>query len=130
MRLTIAVPEQHREDANNLAVVLGYGPADGQTYREPAWQDASGNLYSAASLDVSEAFFTSALAPLSRPAWDEAPYTVNMAGANRAQALVVVWTGEGPLPQATPDVITAVAGDNGPAALAAMGLSPIEQEVT
>lgn len=40
MRLTIICPAAHIADANNLAQVLGYGPADGLTYGEPRLQGA------------------------------------------------------------------------------------------
>ena len=40
MRLTIACPHALRDDANNLAMVLGYGPADAETYGELNWRDA------------------------------------------------------------------------------------------
>lgn len=36
MIITIAVPAAHVSDANDLAMVLGYGPPDEQTYGEPA----------------------------------------------------------------------------------------------
>ena len=42
MRLTIACPNALRDDANQLAMVLGYGPADAETYGELNWQDAGG----------------------------------------------------------------------------------------
>ena len=42
MRLTIACPNALRDDANQLAIVLGYGPADAETYGELNWQDAGG----------------------------------------------------------------------------------------
>jgi len=32
MKLTIACPATLRSDANNFAMVLGYGPADAETY--------------------------------------------------------------------------------------------------
>ena len=54
MRLTIACPELMRDDANNLAMVLGYGPDDAQTYIALNWQDADGNLYACASMPESE----------------------------------------------------------------------------
>ena len=60
MRLTIACTDALRSDANNLAMVLGYGPADAETYGTPNWQDADGNLYACASLVVSDAFTTAA----------------------------------------------------------------------
>ena len=60
MRLTIACPEALRDDANQLAMVLGYGPSDALTYGELNWQDAGGNLYACASLPVSDTFTTAA----------------------------------------------------------------------
>ena len=39
MRITIACPEALRDDANQLAMVLGYGPDDAETYGELNWQD-------------------------------------------------------------------------------------------
>ena len=88
MRLTIACPDALRDDANNFAMVLGYGPADAETYGTPNWQDAGGNLYACASLTVSDTFTSAAQSPLQRPAWDTDNH-VNMAGANRAQAALV-----------------------------------------
>ena len=42
MRLTIACPDALRDDANNLAMVLGYRPDDAETYVALNWQDAGG----------------------------------------------------------------------------------------
>ena len=70
MRLTIACPEALRDDANQIAMVLGFGPDDALTYGGLNWQDADGNLYAVASLPVSDAFTTTAQSPLQRPAWD------------------------------------------------------------
>ena len=42
MRLTIACPDAVRDDANNLAMVLGYRPDDAETYVGLNWQDAGG----------------------------------------------------------------------------------------
>ena len=89
MRLTIACPEALRDDANQLAMVLGYGPSDAETYGELNWQDVDGNLYACASLPVSDTFTSAAQSPLQRPAWDTDSH-VNMAGANRAQAALVL----------------------------------------
>jgi hypothetical protein len=50
-----------------------------------------------------------------------------MAAANRAQDALLLWAGEGDVPQATLGKLTAVAGMDGPAALAAMGLATVEQ---
>jgi len=125
MRLTIACPNALRDDANNLAMVLGYRPDDAETYVGLNWQDAGGNLYACASLPVPDTFTTTAQSPLQRPAWDTDNH-VNMAGANRAQsALVFSLT---PV-TAMPDKLTACAGDDALAVLAAMGLTQVGVDV-
>ena len=125
MRLTIACPDALRDDANNLAMVLGYRPDDAETYVGLNWQDAGGNLYACASLIVSDAFTTAAQSGLQRPAWDTDNY-VNMAGANRAQSALAFSLD--PV-AAMPDKLTACAGDDALAVLAAMGLTQVEVEV-
>jgi hypothetical protein len=65
-----------------------------------------------------------ATSALSRPEWD-ADNAVNMAGAARAQAAVALIQGDDS-PLASPARITAILGDDGLAALAAMGLVPVE----
>ena len=125
MRLTIACPDALRDDANQIAMVLGYGPDDAETYVGLNWQDAGGNLYACASLPVPDTFTTTAQSPLQRPAWDTDNH-VNMAGANRAQsALVFSLT---PV-TAMPDKLTACAGDDALAVLAAMGLTQVGVDV-
>jgi len=125
MRLTIACPEALRDDANQLAMVLGYGPSDAETYVALNWQDAGGNLYACASLIVSDTFTTTAQSGLQRPAWDTDIH-VNMDAARRAQsALVFSLT---PV-TAMPDKLTACAGDDALATLAAMGLTQVEVDV-
>jgi len=125
MRLTIACPEALRDDANQLAMVLGYGPSDAETYGELNWQDVDGNLYACASLTVSDTFTTTAQSPLQRPAWDTDSH-VNMAGANRAQAALVFSLT--PV-TAMPDKLTACVGDDALATLAAMGLTHVVVDV-
>ena len=125
MRLTIACPEALRDDANNLAMALGYGPDDAETYVGLNWQDAGGNLYACASLIVSDAFTTAAQSGLQRPAWDTDSH-VNMAGANRAQAALAFSLT--PV-TAMPDKLTACVGDDALATLAAMGLTQVEVDV-
>jgi len=125
MRITIACPDALRDDANNLAMVLGFGPDDALTYGALNWQDAAGNLYACASLPVSDTFTTAAQTALQRPVWD-ADNHVNMAGAGRAQAALVF----SPVPVlALPDKLTACVGEDGPAMLAAMGLTQVEVDV-
>ena len=125
MRLTIACPATLRSDTNQLAMVLGYGPDDVQTYVALNWHDVGGNLYACASLPVSDTFTTAAQSGLQRPAWDT-DSAISMAAANRAQdALVLSLT---PV-TAKPDKLTACAGDDALATLAAMGLTQVEVEV-
>ena len=122
MRLTIACPAPLRDDANNLAMVLGYGPDDAETYGSLNWLDTAGNLYACASLPVSDTFTTTAQSGLQRPAWD-ADSHVNMNAARRAQAALVFSLT--PV-TAMPDKLTACAGDDALATLAAMGLTQVE----
>ena len=88
MRLTIACPATIRSDANQLAMVLGYGPSDAETYVALNWQDAGGNLYACASLTVSDTFTTAAQSPLQRPSWDT-DNIIDMDAARLAQAALV-----------------------------------------
>ena len=125
MRLTIACPADLRSDANNLAMILGYGPSDAETYVALNWQDADGNLYAAASLPVSDAFTNTAQSALHRPTWD-ADNLISMAAANRAQA-ALVFSLE-PV-TAMPDKLTACVGDDALATLAAMGLTQVVVEL-
>jgi len=122
MRLTIACPATLRSDANQLAMVLGYGPSDAETYGELNWQDAAGNLYACASLTVSDTFTTAAQSGLQRPSWDTDNH-VNMDAARRAQAALVFSLT--PV-TAMPDKLTACVGDDALATLAAMGLTQVE----
>jgi hypothetical protein len=125
MRLTIACPDALRGDANNLAMVLGYGPADAATYGALNWQDTDGNLYAVSSLPVSDTFTTTAQSGLQRPAWDT-DNVISMSGANRAQAALVFSLT--PV-AAMPYKLTACAGDDALATLAAMGLEQVEVDV-
>jgi hypothetical protein len=119
MRITIACPDALRDDVNNLAMVLGYGPYDAETYGSLNWEDAAGNLYACASLIVSDTFVSTAQSTLSRPAWD-VDNIIDMAGANRAQAALVFSLT--PV-TAMPDKLTACVGDDALATLAEMGLT-------
>ena len=125
MRLTIACPAPLRDDANQLAMVLGYGPSDAETYVALNWHDVDGNLYACASLIVSDAFTTAAQSGLQRPAWNTDNH-VNMDAARRAQAALVFSLT--PV-TAMPDKLTACAGDDALATLAAMGLTQVEVDV-
>ncbi|TKA96897.1 hypothetical protein FAZ78_08990 [Cereibacter changlensis] len=128
MRITIACPEALIADARHLAMVLGYGPADAETYREANWRDAAGNLYAVASTLVFDGFVGKATTALERPDWDEEPYAVNMAAARRSQAALVFIAdphAEGVVTAARPDKLTAIPLDDPQAALALLGVSPV-----
>ena len=125
MRLTIACPDALRADGNHFAMVLGYGPSDAETYVALNWQDADGNLYACASLIVSDTFVSKAQSTLSRPAWD-VDNIIDMDAARRAQAALVFSLT--PV-AAMPDKLTACAGDDALATLAAMGLSQVEVDI-
>ena len=127
MRITLACPEGLIDDAKHLAMVTGYSAADADTFDSVEWEDASGNRYSAASILVFGDYIEKALSALERPEWD-GDNEVNMAAAQRAQAVVDFHApdGETPTPQAAPDKITVVLGDDTLASLAAMGLTKIE----
>jgi hypothetical protein len=139
MRITVATPEALRDDSNALAMVLAFGPDDGNTYGSLNWQDADGNLYAAASFEARPEWVTVAQAPLERPEWDvelessdpsEEPYVINMESATRAQAALVFWvpSEETPdAPQASTTALTAIAGVDGLEALSLMGLTIIPQ---
>jgi len=125
MRLTIACPEALRDDANQLAMVLGYGPSDAETYGSLNWLDTAGNLYACASLTVSDTFTTTAQSGLQRPAWD-VDNIIDMDAARRAQAALVFSL---EAVEVAPDKLTACAGDDALATVAAMGLTQVEVDV-
>ena len=126
IRITAACPEAMVSDGNNLAMCLAASVADGETYRLPCgWQDADGNLYSAASWEASEEWIAAAQQPLQRPAWDT-EQVIDMEAAARAQAALVFSlepTGADPL------ALVAIGGMSGPDALAAMGLTQVSEPV-
>jgi len=129
MRLTIAVPAQYIIDANHFAMVLGYSEADGNTYKNPSLKDTQGNLYAAASLDVSDGFVAASESILIRPEWDTEEI-IDMTKAAQAQSLVFLWQDNGTVaPTCNPSQITAILGLEGRTAIDAMGLQSIPMEI-
>jgi len=122
-RITCAAPEALVYAANQYAMCLAYGPADGETYVGLNWVDADGNLYAAASFEARDEWITFAQAPLVRPAWDTTEI-IDMVAAERAQAALVFST-EAVL--AIPGQLTAIGGPNGPDALILMGLTAVTE---
>lgn len=48
-RMTLAVPEQHMDIANQLALIAGESADDDKTFTAANWQDKDGNLYAVCS---------------------------------------------------------------------------------
>lgn len=118
-----AVPEALIFAANQLAMVVAYGPADDQTFGPANSVDAEGNRYQARNIWAPETLFAALQAPLVRPEWDTEDY-IDMDAAKQAQDALVLRT-EGDIPLASPLSLTALGGMNGEAALAALGLTLI-----
>lgn len=129
--VTIAVPAALLADARQLARCIGYSADDEGTFREPSWQDGSGNLYSVASGPVWPAFLGVPGQALVEPEWG-----ADMEAAGRAQATLRVSDmrptedPEAPAPSVEPaDTahICAVIGSEGMTALGLLGLTPVPQ---
>lgn len=56
-RLTCAIPVELMYEGNQLALLLGNSPEDGDTFREARWVDSSGVKYAVSSAVVSGVFF-------------------------------------------------------------------------
>ena len=122
-RVTIAVPEAHTADANQLALCLGESAADDQTFTATNWQDAAGNLYAVCSTVAKPVFAQLAGQPLQAP--DHAP-DVDLTAATRAQMLLSI--NDKP---AAPDRIAVILGDRLESAMAhieALGLVTVVSE--
>lgn len=86
IQVTIACPVALIADAGQLARVIGYGEADGETFDIAPRVEIDGEIYAVASGIVAPAFVTDAVAPLIQPAWG-----ADMEAAARAQALIDIW---------------------------------------
>jgi len=123
-KATIATPEAHIPDANQLALALGESAEDDKTFTSASYQDADGNLYAVCSTVAKPIFAELAGQPLQAP--DHAP-DMDLAAATRAQAMLQINNGT-----ASPDVIAVILGDRKESAqdhIAALGLTQIEQEL-
>ena len=90
MRYTVAVPEQHLEKANQLAMALGLSVNDKNTYTDLKYTDVDGNLYAVASFIASSATVDKVDAPLERPAWDVENEDIDIGLAEHAKALIAI----------------------------------------
>ncbi|MBG23659.1 MAG: hypothetical protein CMF22_10075 [Idiomarinaceae bacterium] len=123
-RATIAVPESHIPDANQIALCLGESSADDQTFGTAHYQDASGNLYAVASTVAKPIFAQMAGQPLTAP--NHSP-NMDLEAATRAQVLLSINQGE-----ASPDKIAVILGDRLESAqdhIAQLGLEPMQVEM-
>lgn len=124
LRITIACPEAHIADSNQLALCVGNTEADIYTFRDSRWEDGDGNRFALASLLASEDFPTLASQPLVAPA--HAP-DVDLVAAGRAQMKLSIWPpySEGPFPSTNVDELLAVIGLEPGLTLPLLNLSPI-----
>lgn len=126
-RATIACPEAHIADGNQIALCLGESAADDQTFGEPRLQDDSGNRYAICSTVAKPVFAQMAGQPLVAP--DHAP-DMDLEAATRAQALLDIGSLDQPV-TAGPDRIAVILGDRLESAqdhIAALGLTPVPVE--
>lgn len=115
IRVTMACPEALAGDANQLALCLGYGPQDVQTFGAALWRDAGGNRYALSSAVMDEAGLVRLQGALSAPGWE-----CDLTAAGRAQAALRMGSA------AAPGLIAVQAGVSPAAALAALGVTPAE----
>ena len=121
MRYTVAVPEQHIDKANQLAMALGLSVNDKNTYTDLKYTDVDGNLYAVASFIASSATVDKVDAPLERPAWDVENEDIDMELAEHAKALVA-------LDVASVNTISFNNDDDGLAAIEQRGLTRYNQD--
>jgi len=123
LRITLACPDAHIAEANQLALCLGESAADDRTFTAANYQDAAGNLYAVCSTVAKPVFVELAAQPLQAPA--HAP-DADLDAASRAQALVSI--NDRP---AGPDRIAVILGDRLESAMdhiAALGLVAVPHE--
>jgi len=130
-QITMIVPEAHRADATALVMALGASVADWQdAFANVTQQDADGGQYALACWDARDGWLAAVTHAPVRPDWDVEPFEVNIAGAERAQALVALHNpvdGAGepvPVPKASGETILILLG-NPEAMVAAAGLVQI-----
>ena len=122
-QLSVAVPDSLTECANHLAAYLGGSEADLNTYTNARYTDGSADYHFLATVVTA-----TALQRVAVPS--ELPEFVDAAKLYQAmQALVIVTAGEGELPTAADDKITAIIGLDCSTALSAFGLTQIPDEL-
>ncbi|MBZ0218261.1 MAG: hypothetical protein K8F25_17020 [Fimbriimonadaceae bacterium] len=127
IRVTLACPASCVDDARQLMMALGNGPADGLGFASASWADAAMRPYAVASALFDDGWPERMRQSVTRPAWDTRPYAVNLAGAERARSILCL-VGREEVSPAVPGEgkIVAVVGMEGRAALEALGLQEID----
>ena len=124
-RVTVAVAAGMLDDARSFAAYMDDNPASLFTF-VGGWQDSAGNPVWVASAPKDDVWLWKAQQPIGdRPEWDT-ENEINMTGAERALAALVIWDGETAFPQSAPGTITAIAGMSGTDALEAMGVERVQ----
>lgn len=130
LRITLACPETHISDSNQLALCTGPSPHDDKTFKAPRYQDASGNLYSLASTVVVPSYIDVTTSELVAPAHSP---DVDLEAAKRAQALLVIENRINGAPASTvsPDKIAVIVDNrysDPQEHISSLGLTPIPQQ--
>ena len=122
-QLSVAVPESLTECANHLAAYLGGSEADLNTYTNARYIK-DGTDYHFLATVVTATALQRVAAPSALPEFVDAAKLYQA-----MQALVIVTAGDGELPIARPDKITAIIGLDCGTALSAFGLTAKTDEL-
>ena len=124
-RITVSVPEQYTNIANQLALIAGEFPADINTFSQALWQDKDGNKYaicSAVTKPVVLGIYGAKLSELELPEFKQ---EANIEQAQQALDMLVLYDGT---QQVTSDTIMCAVDYDPLPTLEAMGLSVVESE--
>ena len=123
LRITIAVPEEFIDEANQLAMAIGQSYADGKTFDTVNYKDSNGNRYSVASTLAIDTFPQTASSDLQLAITERygEGSIVNLEQAQLAQSKLIVGAAK-PYPTAQPNNIVAIIHPNPLFAISAMNL--------
>lgn len=124
-RITVAVPEQCINIANQLALIAGESPADVNTFRQASWQDKDGNKYAVCSAVAKPVVLTIYQSKITELELPEFKQEANIEQAQQALDMLVLYDGT---QQVTTDTIMCAVDYDPLPTLEAMGLSVIELE--
>lgn len=124
-RITVAVPEQYINIANQLALIAGEFPADINTFSQASWQDKEGNKYAVCSAVAKPVVLTIYSSKLSELELPEFKREADIEQAQQALDMLVLYDGT---KQVTTDTIMCAVDYDPLPTLEAMGLNVIELE--